>query len=447
MARRDDPEGAHDPSRRQFFRTFGQQTVRNAGAVMGAAAELRRASGAAARELLDMGVEPGASSYSSAPSGAPAASGATREASPAESAAHFRSAYRLGEGALLLLDQRELPGRTSILTCSDPTEIASAIRSGAVNGGPVLGEVAAYGLWIALAGAADRPIAGREGAFRAASNTLRGARRDVNALRWAVSRMEGRYDQLTADEGADRLATDGAALTAAMRAEADAITSEAQLAHAALGRSGAEAIAARAATDDSHTPADPINLLIHGDMGPLSCGMVGTGSSVIQSLLGLGCAVHVWITEAAPSMEGARIAALQLTQQDVPHTLIADAAVGWLFSSRRVDAVLLRGDTVTASRETAAIIGSLNVAALAAAAGVPVHVVAPRSSFNDQIEAKDLVLELRSSAETLAASVASDGHGRPAVFGVRLNPTVDIVPSALITSFLTEGGAQPGGRT
>jgi methylthioribose-1-phosphate isomerase len=438
MARRDDPEGAHDPSRRQFFRTFGQQTVRNAGAVMGAAAELRRASGAAARELLDMGVEPAAPELE-------------LEALQAESGAQFRSAYRLGDEELLLLDQRELPGRVSILTCSDPTEIASAIRSGVINGGPVLGEVAAYGLWIAIARAVARPLAAREGALRAAANTLRGARREVNALRWAIARMEGRFDELTADEGTEGQATDGgafsAALAAAMLTEADAIASEAQLAHAALGRAGAETMATLVAAAGAHRPDEPINLLMHGDMGPLSCGMVGTGSSIVQGLAGLGLAVHVWVTEAAPSLEGVRIAALQLTQADVPHTVIADTAVGWLFSSRRVDAALLRGDTVTAARDTAAIIGSMNVAALAAAADVPVFVVAPRSSFNDQVEARDLVLELRSPAETLASSTAVGGRGRPAVFGVRLNPTVDIVPPALVSGFLTETGSEPGRRS
>ncbi len=43
MARSESVEGDHDPSRREFFRTFSRETVRQAGAVAGAAAELRRA--------------------------------------------------------------------------------------------------------------------------------------------------------------------------------------------------------------------------------------------------------------------------------------------------------------------------------------------------------------------------------------------------------------------
>ena len=49
MARPDE----HDTSRRDFFRTFGRETVRQAGAVAGVAAELRRSSMAAAQVLFD----------------------------------------------------------------------------------------------------------------------------------------------------------------------------------------------------------------------------------------------------------------------------------------------------------------------------------------------------------------------------------------------------------
>src|SRR6186997_418177 len=127
---RADDEGA-DPTRREFFRTFGRESIRNVGSVVGAAAEIRRATSVAAQDLFEV---PGMSRPSE------------REESPATVDASFSSAYRLGDGALLALDQRELPGRMSILTLREPTEVSSAIRSGAINGGPILGEVAAYAL-------------------------------------------------------------------------------------------------------------------------------------------------------------------------------------------------------------------------------------------------------------------------------------------------------------
>jgi len=226
---------------------------------------------------------------------------------------------------------------------------------------------------------------------------------------------------------------------AALRLDADAIAMEAQLAHAALGRASAEMLAPHG--DGS------VNLLMHADMGPLSCGMVGTGTAVLQSLLHGGQAVHVWLTEAAPSNQGARLAALQLTQADVPHTVIADSAAGWLFASRPLDGVLLRADTVAANGDVAALIGSLTVAGLAADAGVPTYAVAPMSAFDRDLEdARTLMPNLRSSAETFGLEPRVERDSRPAVFGVRLNPTIDVVPRHLITAYLTDQGPEPGGR-
>jgi methylthioribose-1-phosphate isomerase len=424
MARRNDADAAADASRREFFRTFGRETVRNAGAVMGAAAELRRASGAAARDLLD--------------GGAPAreVGGLVPLAPPeSEASANFNSAFRLGVDELLVLDQRDLPSRAPILSLREPTELASAIRLGAINAGPVLGQVAAYAMGLVAARSVDKDAAGGRELLSAAANTLRGARQDVNALVAATERLEARYREATEDEAGGN---GSQPVARSLAAEADAIAIEAQVAHAALGRFGAESIAARGGDA-------AVNLLMHGDMGPLSNGMVGTGTAILQELLDAGRSVHVWITEAAPSMEGARIGALQLAQFDVPHTVIPDTAVSWLLSTRKLNAVLLRGDTVTVHGETLAPMGSLNVARLALQAFVRVLVVAPSSSWaNASVSAGNVLFNLRSPAES-SVRETNAATPRPAIFGARLAPTTDLVPAALVDTFLTEAGPRPGG--
>jgi methylthioribose-1-phosphate isomerase len=422
---------AHDPTRRDFFRTFGRETMRNAGAVVGAAAELRRASSTAARELLDLG------------SGNTPAAHVDELPDESDSvASSFRSAYRLAEDSLLILDQRGLPGRLTILTCREPTEVASAIRTGAVNGGPVLGEVAAYALALAVAQIGERDMQLVDQVFGAAANTLRAARTDVHALRLATDRMEARYESLAGREPS----LSSQALATALRDEADAIASEAQLAHATLGRSGADVIAAAVGNDPDSGSNRPINLLMHADMGPLSCGMVGTGTAILQSLHDLGLTVHVWLTEVAPSGEGSRIAALQLTQIDVPHTVIPDTAVAWLLSENTVHGALLRGDTVCANGDTLTPMGGLNVARMAKDSAVPVWIVAPSSAFaEDAVDGKSLILVLRSPAEAAAAN-AGAGEAKSAVFGVRLEPITDVVPASLVEAFLTESGRREAAR-
>ncbi|MEP7159361.1 MAG: hypothetical protein ABI797_08020, partial [Chloroflexota bacterium] len=291
----------------------------------------------------------------------------------------FRSPYRFTGSALVVQDLRELPGRVDTLTLTSPSEVAAAIRAGAIGGGPVLAQVGAYAMVAALVAAADRPAVGRHQQMRAAAGTLRGARREVRALGYGVDRIEARYDEL-ADKD-----TDPTDLAAALQAEADLLTTEATAGHLAIGRLGVEALAP--------TDGETLNLLVHGDMGPLACGMIGMLTAALDELAAAARSVHVWLTEAAPTGEGGRIAASQLRQLDVGHTVVPDSAVAWLLERQQIDALLLRGDRIAANGDTGVLLGGLGAARLVAAAGVPVHVLAPRVSIDaaaatgDQIRA------------------------------------------------------------
>jgi methylthioribose-1-phosphate isomerase len=220
---------------------------------------------------------------------------------------------------------------------------------------------------------------------------------------------------------------------AVLRAEADAIAAQAALGHARLGRLGAESLSAADGTIE--------NVLLHGEMGPLSCGLVGTGFAVVQAIQAVQAThavppsdrpVHVWVTDGGRSLDGARLSAMQLAQLDTPHTVVADAAVGWLFDNRRLDAVLLRGDWVCANGDTGAPIGSLGVARLAAAAGVPVSVCATGSAFDlASVDGAAVPMEMRPPDPSVGNRPASTS---------RLDPAVDVVPCGLIANFMTANG-------
>lgn len=380
MARKD-ADREHDPSRREFFKTFSREAIQNAGAVAGAASEIRRTSMAAARELLDMNPETS--------SGSPtirAMPTATAEASAPQET--FRSPYRFSGTSVVVLDQRDLPGKVSTFECATAADVAAALRSGAVTTGPVMGQVAAYGM--ALANGPHVLVAADE---------LRASRGEVHVIRQAVDRMVSAYDR-----------------AGDLVQEADAIATEATAAFVSIGRRWAELVV-----------GDRITLLVHGDSGPLACGMVGMLTAGIQLLIERGADVHVWATDGAPSSEGARLTALELSQLDIPHTVIPDSAAGWLFASRPVTAAILRGDTISANGETVSLLGSRQVAQLANDAHVPVHVLAPTASWD--VQARDvsaLVLDMRSAAELGSATRA------------RLNPPFDVVPARNVTSYISE---------
>lgn len=404
-----DNDRPSDPTRRQFFRTFGRQTAARAGTAIGAAESLRRAGSAAASEMLAYGLgDPQASAARlSRPVLAPVAG-----ERPVPGLG-FRSPYLIAGAELHILDQRGLPADQSVIASRDASEVAAAIREGAINSGPVLGELAAYTLALAVMQARGRPMHSQQQAFGAAANVLRAAAPGVRAVASATERMDAAWTRLLSED------VDVDALAERLRAEADAIARDAAVAHAALGRAGAAALPA---------PADrPLNLLLHGDTGPLSCGLVGTGFAVIQALLAAGRDVHAWVTEAAPGQEGQRLSAPQLALLDVPHTVLPDSAVAWVIDHYPIDAVLLRADRVAANGDTSSVVGSLNVARLAAVSAAPVHACAPDSA-----------------RDPLAASGSQMAQAAPALgaAGV-LAAETDIVPAELITSMFTEHGVRP----
>jgi methylthioribose-1-phosphate isomerase len=402
MARRA-AEQDHDPSRREFFKTVSRDALQNAGTVAGAAAEIRRTSIAAARELLDIDDEP------RTPMPPTASQVVTPDELAPAPADTFRSAYRYTGTTLILLDQRELPSRVVTFECSSANEVAGAIRSGAVTPGPVMGHVAAYGVALAAGEAEVKGEQGRDQYVRSAADAIRAARAEVHAVRRAVTRMIERYDELIGIESGTTKAQE-------LVAEADAIATEATAACAEIGRRWSELVV-----------GDELNVVVHGDSGPLACGMVGMSTSAIQSLIAAGRHVHVWVADGSPTGEGTRITALQLTQLDIPHTVIPDSAIGWLFSNRHIDAVALRGDTVASNGDTVALLGAKTIAQLASAANVAVHVLAPEVSWDRRAgDASHLALDLRSTAELGSTTRA------------RLTPAFDIVPPRLLSAYVSE---------
>ena len=112
-----------------------------------------------------------------------------------------------------------------------------------------------------------------------------------------------------------------------MRAEADAIVYEATDDHGRLATFGLEAL-------PGATPTRP-RILTHCNTGPLACGQFGTALGVVQAASTRGRAVHVWVDETRPYLQGARLTAWELAQAGVPHTLVPDVAAASLMAAGR----------------------------------------------------------------------------------------------------------------
>ena len=211
-----------DVGRRAFFRSFGKQALVTAAQVAGLANSVSMGSTNVAANLVGLGL--GAAQAPPAPAGTRAGqSGVMGPAYPASDAAaapRFRSAYRLAEGALYILDQRGLPERLEEQTCRRGSDVAFYLRVAAVRGGPIVGQLAAYGVALSAQEMADRAYQARQGEFRRVSRSILVTRPSSRMLRWTLDRLSLLWDSLPEEVTAAESA-------AAMRREADTLAMDA----------------------------------------------------------------------------------------------------------------------------------------------------------------------------------------------------------------------------
>jgi methylthioribose-1-phosphate isomerase len=398
-----------DLARRRFFRQFAGDLFHGAAGVVGAAQMLQRASAEAAAAILNP------------------ESVAIREAvaAPVVPAAPtgFRTPFRETPGILHLVDQRKLPDVLEEYRVRSASEAAYAIREMIVRGAPAIGQVGAIGLALTADKArSTRPYA-RRATLRGAAKTLINARPTAVNLRWAVERAMAAY------EAVGDLSEDGDAVADAIRAEVDTIIFETTEDHGRLATFG---------LDELVFPEDrPLRILTHCNTGPLACGQYGTALGIVQAAHHAGRAVHVWVDETRPYLQGARLTAWELLQGEVPHTLIPDVAAGHLMARGEVDVVIVGGDRVAANGDTANKLGTYTLAVLAARHGIPFYVAVPISSVDLATpDGEEIPIEERAAKEVLFVRGVPIA---PMETEVR-NPSFDVTPAELITGIVTEEG-------
>jgi len=405
-------------ARRRFFRQFAGELFQTAATVAGAAQALQRASAEAAGAILDPvsaaarfeEVSPQRSPLAALPGGGTLPTG-------------FRTPFREADGVLKLIDQRKLPDQLVEVDIRNAPEAATAIREMIVRGAPAIGQVAAIGLALSADRAAETQPHARRAILRGGAAALRAARPTAVNLGWAVDRMMARYEHV------GELVEDGEAVATALRAEADAIVSEATTDHGRLAEFGLAALPVK--------DFGPLRILTHCNTGPLACGQFGTALGIIQAAYHAEREIEVWVDETRPYLQGARLTAWELAQAGVPHTLIPDVAAGHLMSRGEVDVVLVGADRVAANGDTANKVGTYPLAVLAARHGIPFYVCAPTSSVDPATpDGAAIEIEERPADEVLlirGVAIAPPGTA------VR-NPSFDVTPAELITGIVTEEG-------
>lgn len=313
-------------------------------------------------------------------------------------------------GELYLLDQTRLPHHEVRIHCQTVASVYEAIYCLSVRGAPAIGIAAAYGLLVEAAAQIEITELRRRAQY------LVSARPTAVNLAWALERMLVK---------AESLSLGGSVCRDELIEEAVAIHQEDRSSCQAIGDFGLPLLQGKQ------------NLLTHCNAGSLAVSDYGTALAPIYRAVEQGQALHVYVDETRPLLQGARLTSFELARHGVDHTLITDNMAAHVMSLGNVDAVIVGTDRVTANGDVANKIGTLNLAILCQYFDIPFYVACPTSTIDLRTaHGADIDIEYRAADEVRKFSDVLTCLADTPVF----NPAFDVTPAALVTALITDRG-------
>ncbi|HAA52103.1 MAG TPA: S-methyl-5-thioribose-1-phosphate isomerase [Planctomycetaceae bacterium] len=328
-------------------------------------------------------------------------------------------------GHLELLDQTLLPLDVQQRPCRQLEDVVESIKSLRVRGAPAIGVAAAYGVVIGLQSQRENSRDEFDRQLARVTATLADSRPTAINLNWALSRL--------ADTAAADQSLQPGPLHDLLLEEARAIQDEDRHMCESIGQHGAGLL------------PEGSGVLTHCNAGGLATAGSGTALAVLFAAADQDRAIHVYVDETRPLLQGARLTTWELTRHGIPTTLICDSMAAWAMQQGRVQAVITGADRIAANGDAANKIGTYALAVLARQHQVPFYIAAPRSTFDFSIESgNEIPIEERAGTEI------TQGFGRQTAPDDvdTWNPAFDVTPAELITALITERGViQPVNRT
>ena len=323
------------------------------------------------------------------------------------------------DDAVVMVDQRKLPGEEVYVTCRTAAEVARAIKTMVIRGAPAIGVAAAMGIALGASQSVGTSVADLEDDLLYICDVMGKTRPTAVNLFWAIERMRAAFER-------NKHLNDVEEVKKTLVAEALAIFEEDIAANRAIGRHGAPLI------------PDGATVLTHCNAGALAtAGDYGTALGVIRGARDAGKKVAVIADETRPFLQGLRLTAWELAKDDIPVTVITDNMAGHVMKSGKIDAVVVGADRIAANGDTANKIGTYMVAVLAREHSVPFYVAAPLTTLDLSLASGDEIpIEERDATE-----VTHIREHQLAPDGVNVhNPAFDVTPHQFITAIITDKG-------
>jgi methylthioribose-1-phosphate isomerase len=316
-----------------------------------------------------------------------------------------------------MIDQRLLPARKEYVACNSARSVADAIRTMVVRGAPAIGVAAAYGIALeAVRLSGEIPSRFTE-KMNDGFTALAASRPTAVNLFWALDRMKKRWSENSGRPLAD--------LASILLQEAHDIRAEDIRINRKMGQYGATLL------------KDGDRVLTHCNAGALATAGHGTALGIFRSAVESGKHISVYADETRPFLQGARLTAWEMIQENIPVTLITDNMSGYLMSRGEIDTVIVGTDRVAANGDVANKIGTYMVAVLAKRHNIPFYVACPLSTIDLSLATGNgIPIEERPAEEVKGFR---DCCWAPEGVAIR-NPAFDVTPAELVTALITEKG-------
>ena len=323
----------------------------------------------------------------------------------------------LVDGIVKMLDQTRLPREVVYADCKDYLMVAKGIKDLWIRGAPAIGIATAMGIAIGAEGikaeSFDEFMNGLEPVFQ----TLLSTRPTAVNIQWAVERTR-RLLAERKDEPIESLKT-------FLTEEANRVLDEDIEINRTIGRWGAQFI------------KEGDTVITHCNAGSLATGGYGTATGPIRAAVEQGKKIQVIADETRPVLQGSRLTAWELMEDNIPVTLITDNTAGALLRKGEINLAIVGTDRTVANGDVANKIGTYPLAVLCRENGVPFYVAAPLSSIDFSMPTGDLIpIEERGPEEVTHVFGC---HIAPEGVKVR-NLAFDVTPAKYITGIITEKG-------
>lgn len=324
---------------------------------------------------------------------------------------------RWANECLEMIDQRVLPERFEYIAYCSAEEVAKGIKDMVVRGAPAIGVAAAYGIGLEAVRLKNLSHDAFHQAMNKAFAELAASRPTAVNLFWALEKMRQHMDtnQLFSPEEHAR----------SLIQKAHELYEDDIRINRAIGEHGAKLL------------QDGTRVLTHCNAGALATAGHGTALGIIRTAVESGKKISVIADETRPFLQGARLTAWEMVQENIPVTLITDNMAGYMMSRGEIDAVIVGADRVARNGDVANKIGTYMVAVLAKRHQIPFYVACPLSTIDMSIATgHDIPIEERAEKE-----VKGFRDYLWAAEGVNVrNPSFDVTPNELITAIITEDG-------